>query len=162
MPKTLRNRLRLHLEKRALRRRGVVIHNGAVFSNVEFLGPATIEPYSRLSGDPRIVAGRNFYLNAFCHVLGDIRFGDDVLIGPHAVLWGRDHGFEPGTRIREQPRRKEPIRIGDDVWIGASCVVLKGVTIGSGAVIGAGSVVTRDVPEAAVAVGNPAVVIRYR
>jgi acetyltransferase-like isoleucine patch superfamily enzyme len=56
----------------------------------------------------------------------------------------------------------KPTKIGDRVWIGANVTILKGVTIGNDAVVGAGSVVTKDVPERAIAVGNPAKVIKYR
>jgi acetyltransferase-like isoleucine patch superfamily enzyme len=163
MPRTFRTRVRLGIRRWRLRRRGVVIHNNAVvLPSVEFRGRAIIEPYSRMSGDPRIVVGDDFYLNVFCVLLGDIEFGDHVQIGPHTVMWGRDHGMELGTPMRQQPHRKAPIRVGEDVWIGASCVILKGVTIGSGAVVGAGSVVTQDVPERAIVAGNPARVIKSR
>lgn len=162
MPKTLANALSLYRRRWQLRRRGVVIHNNTVWVAVEFRGEALIEPYCRLNGAPRIVLGHNFFMNAFGFMKGDITIGDDVQIGPGAVLWGMDHGMEPGRPIRTQPLYHEPIVVGDDVWIAAHAVVLKGVTIGSGAVVGAGSVVTRDVPEGAIVVGNPARVLRYR
>ena len=162
MPKTWQNRVHQLLLRRRLRRQGVVVHNGAVLSSVEFLGTAKIEPYCRLTGDPKIVCGDDFYLNTFCTLLGEITFGEHVQIGPHTVMWGRDHGMAEGAPMRAQPHAKAPIRVGDDVWIGASCVILKGVTVGSGAVVGAGSVVTRDVPERAVVAGNPAQVIKQR
>ena len=162
MPKSFRDYVSKLLDRRALRRRGVIIRHHTVISNVEFLGEAKIEPYCRVSGNPKVVVGRNFYMNAFCHVLGDITFGDDVLLGPKVVMWGRDHGIAPGELIRSQPRAKSPIRVGNDVWIAASCVILRGVTIGDGAVIGAGAVVTRDIPENAIAVGNPAAIVKYR
>ena len=149
-------------QKIRLKSRGVRILNNVYFKNVEFKGTALIEPYCRLSGDPKITVGNNFYCNATCHFLGDITFGDDVLIGPQTVIWGRDHGIEPGTKIRLQESIKSPIVIGNDVWIGANVTILKGVTIGDGAVIGAGAVVTKDIPENAIAVGNPAKVIKYR
>jgi acetyltransferase-like isoleucine patch superfamily enzyme len=102
------------------------------------------------------------YLNAGCHMLGNIKIGDDVQIGPKTVIWGRDHDISRDKLIREQGHIKRDILIGNDVWIGANATILKGVTIGNGAVIGAGSVVTKDVPEYAVVVGNPAKVIHYR
>lgn len=147
---------------RRLRARGVRIGKHCVFSNVEFLGPATLEPFCRLLGDPRIRIGRHFYANVACHFLGEIEIGNDVHIGPKTVIWGRDHGMAKNRLIREQGHIKAPIVIGDDVWIGANCTILKGVIVSRGAVIGAGSVVTKSIPEYAIAAGNPARVIRYR
>ena len=133
-----------------------------VFTGIEFLGTAKVEPYCRLIGDPVIRIGDNFYANAGCHFLGRIDIGRDVNIGPQTIIWGRDHGMAKNRPMCEQEHVKEPIAIGDDVWIGAHCTILKGVAIGRGAVVGAGSVVTRDIPEYAVVVGNPARVLRYR
>lgn len=162
MAKTIRSAIKIWVKKRLLRRKGVVIHHNTVFSRVEFLGKATIEPYCRISGDPMILIGDNFYMNAGCHILGNISFGRDVMIGPKTVIWGRDHGIELGLPMKEQRHLKQDIIIGNDVWIASSVTILKGVNIGDGAVIGAGSVVTKDIPEYAIAVGNPAKVIRYR
>ncbi|SBV32773.1 putative Galactoside O-acetyltransferase [uncultured Sphingopyxis sp.] len=145
-----------------LRRQGVIVRGGAVVSRVRFLGTALIEPHSRLIGDPLITCGNDFYANAGCHFLGEITFGDHVMIGPQTVIWGRDHGLEMGVPMKAQAHRKAPIHIGNDVWIGANVTILKGVRIGSGAVVGAGSVVTRDVPDFAIVVGNPARIIRSR
>lgn len=138
------------------------IYNNTTFSNVSFKGKATIEPYCRLVGDPRIVVGYNFYMNAGCHILGDVAFGDDVMLGPKVIIWSRDHGMAPNAPMRTQPHTSAPIRVGNDVWIGAAAIILKGVTIGDGAVVGAGSVVTKDVPARAIVVGNPARIVRYR
>ena len=126
------------------------------------MGAAVIEPYCRLNGDPKITIGDHFYMNANCHLLGEITIGNDVQIGPQTVIWGRDHGMKKDVLIRTQPHNKKSIHIDDDVWIGAHVTILKGVHIGKGAVIGAGSVVTNDIPEYAIAVGNPVRVIRYR
>jgi acetyltransferase-like isoleucine patch superfamily enzyme len=73
-----------------------------------------------------------------------------------------NHGIEHGTPIRTQPLEDDPVKIGNDVWIGAGCSILPGVTIGNGAVIGARAVVTKDIPENAIAVGVPAKVLKYR
>lgn len=162
MAKTIRSALKLWVKKKLLRRKGVIIHNNTVYSGVEFQGKAVIEPYCRVSGDPKIIIGDNFYMNAGCHIQGNISFGRDVMIGPKTVMWGRDHGMELGTPMKEQGHIKQDIIVGDDVWIAASVTILKGVTIGKGAVIGAGAVVTKDIPEYAIAVGNPARVIKYR
>ncbi|MDB0601493.1 acyltransferase [Tenacibaculum maritimum] len=145
-----------------LRRKGVIIYNNTVFGGVVFEGTAIIEPYCRLNGTSKLVIGNNFYCNAYCHFLGDITIGKDVMIGPKTIIWGRDHGMELGVPMKNQKHNKAPIVIKDDVWIGANAIILKGITIGKGAVIGAGSVVTKDVPDYAVAVGNPAKVVKYR
>jgi galactoside O-acetyltransferase len=89
----------------------------------------------------------------------DIRIGDGVMIAPSVTLTTTGHPIHPG--LREDFRRfSSPIVIEDKVWIGSNAVVLPGVRIGYGAVIGAGSVVTRDVPPMTVAVGTPARVLR--
>jgi maltose O-acetyltransferase len=88
-----------------------------------------------------------------------ITIGEDVLLGPNVQLLTPTHPLDPEPR-RAKWEAALPITIGDNVWIGGMVVVCPGVTIGQDAVIGAGSVVTRDVPAGAVAVGNPARVIR--
>jgi acetyltransferase-like isoleucine patch superfamily enzyme len=162
MPKSIENIIILYIKKTFLKRKGIIIHNNCTFHGVEFLGKAIIEPYCRLNGDPTITIGNNFYMNSGCHLLGNITIGNDVQIGPKVVIWGRDHGLSRDQLIREQPHNSQPITIGNDVWIGANVTILKGVNIEDGAVVGAGSVVTRDVPKYGIAVGNPAKVIRYR
>ncbi len=162
MSKSFKNSIIFFIQKQLLKRKGVIIHNNCTFGGIEFKGKATIEPYCRLSGDPIITVGNNFYMNADCHIQGEISFGDDVMIGPKTIIWGRNHGVLKERPMRKQPHIKDPILIGDDVWIGANVTILKGITIGNGAVIGAGSVVVKDVPEYAIVVGNPAKIIKYR
>lgn len=94
---------------------------------------------------------------------GEIVIGNDVLIGPNVVLRASDHVFaSTEVPIRSQGHRPGRIIIGDDVWLAANVVVTSGVTIGNGCVVGAGSIVTRDLPPMSVCVGNPARVIRSR
>jgi len=162
MSKSIKNYIILFVKRMLLKRKGIIIQNNCTFSGVEFLGKAMIEPYCRLNGDPKIIIGTNFYMNAGCHILGNIIMGNDVQIGPKTVIWGRDHGLSKDKLIREQPHNKQPITIGNDVWIGANVTIIKGVNIGNGAVIGAGSVVTKDIPDYGIAVGNPAETIKYR
>lgn len=101
-----------------------------------------------------------------CHfttAVAPIRIGNGVQIAPQCAFYSYDHGIVPGELIRNQPlQSKGPIIIEDDAWLGFGVIVLAGVRIGKGAVIGAGSVVTHDVPDGAVAVGAPAVVVRMR
>jgi acetyltransferase-like isoleucine patch superfamily enzyme len=162
MSKTIKNTIKLFIKKILLNRQGVVVHNNCTFGDVKFKGTAVIEPYCRLSGDSKIIIGDNFYMNAGCHIQGDITIGKDVMIGPKTVIWGRDHGLSKDMPIRMQEHIKQSISIGDDVWIGANVTILKGVNIANGVVIGAGSVVIKDIPEYAIVVGNPARIIKYR
>lgn len=94
---------------------------------------------------------------------GGITIGSKVVIGAGVELLAENHRFEDAdTPIQDQGISRKGIQIEDDVWIGNSVIVLDGVHISSGAVIGAGSVVTKDVPANAVVVGNPARILRYR
>ncbi len=91
-----------------------------------------------------------------------VTIGDDTIIGPQNMIVDVDHVIEDrDVPIRSQGLLSRPITIGANVWISSHCIILKGVTIGRGAVLGAGAVVTHDVPPFAVMVGNPARVIRY-
>lgn len=113
----------------------------------------------------RIVIGKWVHIGESSMVTAcqSIEIGDDVVIGPQTIIVDADHGYEDLNRlIRVQGLVTKPIRIEQGVWMGAHVSVLKGVTIGCGAIIGAGSTVTRDIPPFAVAVGVPARVIRYR
>lgn len=94
---------------------------------------------------------------------GLIEIGNDSIIGPNVVIHSGNHVFEKReVTVMSQGYRFRPIIIGKDVWIAANCTILSGVTIGDGAVIAAGSVVNKDVPEFAVVAGVPASIIRYR
>lgn len=88
--------------------------------------------------------------------------GDRTLIGEYCSIRDNNHGVAPGVPIRRQRHSVAPIRIGADVWIGRGSAVLAGVTIGDGAVIGANSVVTRDVPAGEIWAGAPARLLRPR
>jgi acetyltransferase-like isoleucine patch superfamily enzyme len=94
---------------------------------------------------------------------GGLEIGNDCLIASHVVFIPENHVFDRrDVAIREQGGTRKGIRIGDDVWLATGAVVLDGVSIGRGAVIGAGSVVTKDIPDYAIAVGVPARVIGQR
>ncbi len=88
-----------------------------------------------------------------------VTIGDDVQIGPNVQLLTATHPLEAGAR-RDKWEAAEPIVIGDNVWLGGGVIVCPGVTIGPDTVVGAGSVVTKDLPAGVLAVGNPARVIR--
>jgi acetyltransferase-like isoleucine patch superfamily enzyme len=91
-----------------------------------------------------------------------VRLGDDVRIGQGAKLYAFEHGLDPSQPITEQKTRSRGIQIGNDVWIGANACVTDGVVIQDHAVIGAGAVVTGDVPEWAIVGGVPARVLGDR
>lgn len=86
--------------------------------------------------------------------------GNNVLIGPGVHIYTVNHPLDVDTRHRKFLEFTRPVTIGSDVWIGGRVVVLPGVTIGDGCIIGAGSVVSKDVPPLSLAVGNPARVVK--
>lgn len=107
--------------------------------------------------------GSNVSINRYSTInaTGGIVIGDDVLIGPYGLLQSQDHRFdEPGVTFNRQGYVRRPIRVGNNVWIGAKVTILAGVRIGNNVVIGAGSVVTSDIPDGSLAVGVPARVVR--
>jgi maltose O-acetyltransferase len=91
--------------------------------------------------------------------VGRITIGDDVQLGPNVQLLTATHPVQPGPR-RDKWEAAEPITIGHNVWLGGGVIVLPGVTIGPDTVVGAGAVVTKDLPAGVVAVGNPARIVR--
>lgn len=103
--------------------------------------------------------GKNVFINMGCKFQdqGGIFIGDGALIGHNVVLATLNHAASPKDRDSMIPA---PIRIGKNVWVGANAVILPGVTIGDGAIVAAGAVVNRDVPENTVVGGVPAKVIR--
>jgi acetyltransferase-like isoleucine patch superfamily enzyme len=131
--------------------RGVHIHCDCIFET-GFGGSVTIGDGT--SVQPRCV---------FSAYLGSITIGSSAQIAPNCAFYPYDHGVAPGELIKNQPlRTKGGIVIGDDVWLGFGVIVVDGGRVGDGAVIGAGSIVTRDIPQDAIAVGAPARVLRSR
>jgi acetyltransferase-like isoleucine patch superfamily enzyme len=111
----------------------------------------------------RFKAGHNVHINLCSHVFGDVEMGNDVIVGPNVMIAGGNHGTEISSlSMFFQPCESKGVRIGHDVWIGANSVILDGVMIGRGAVIGAGSIVTKDVAAYSIVAGNPACLIRRR
>ena len=108
--------------------------------------------------------GSNSQLGHNCRIGKFVTLGENVIMGPDVVIMTASHEFElldvPVRLQGEKPIR--PISIGDDVWIGTRVCILPGVTVGDHAIIGAGSIVTSDVPKAAIVAGCPARVLRYR
>lgn len=108
-----------------------------------------------------IEVGENFFMNTGCVVLDGAKvvFGDNVFVAPHCGFYTAGHPLDAERRNRGL-EYAYPITVGNDVWIGGHVCVLPGVSIGEGSVIGAGSVVTKDVPPHVLAAGNPCRVIR--
>ena len=120
-----------------------------------------IRPPLRVDYGHNITIGDGSWVNFGLTALdvAPIVIGQDVLIGPNCSLYTAIHPTEPGPR-RAKWESAAPITLGDNVWLGGSVVVCPGVTIGENSIIGAGAVVTRDIPANSIAVGNPARVIR--
>ena len=116
--------------------------------------------------DGRIKIGKDTQILPRCHFsafLSSIYIGNGVQIAPNCSFFPYNHGIKAGNLIAKQPfTSKGDIVIGDDAWIGAESIILDGVKIGKGAVIGAGSVVTSDVPDGGIAFGVPARLIKFR
>lgn len=123
--------------------------------------PETFRLFPPFTADfgKNIHLGEDVFINSGCRFQdqGGIRIGDRVLIGHNVVIATLNHGMAPEERAHLEPR---PVRVASDVWIGAGAIILPGVSVGEGAVVGAGSVVTRDVPARTVVAGNPARPIR--
>lgn len=107
----------------------------------------------------------NLSIGKFCSIADDVEI---FLGGNHRTDWASTYPFPVFRQWREarhitgHPHTKGDVTIGNDVWLGAGCVILSGVTIGDGAVVGCRSVVTRDVPDYAIVAGNPATIVRMR
>jgi maltose O-acetyltransferase len=111
----------------------------------------------------RIDIGDHSDIGLRCLVYNDVSIGRDVMMAPEVMILAANHVHDKiDVPMRVQGEYRRRVTIGDDVWLGARAIVLAGVSIGRGAVIAAGAVVTRDVPPYAVVGGNPARVLRYR
>ncbi|MCX2575920.1 acyltransferase [Pedobacter sandarakinus] len=113
----------------------------------------------------RISLAKNTFLGEYVCIYGHggVEVGENTLIAMHTCIVSSNHTI-PNKKdlIRYQPDIALPVKIGNDVWIGAGCKILGGVTIGDGCVVGAGSVVSKDLAPYSVAIGVPAKIIRYR
>lgn len=116
-----------------------------------------------------ISIGKNTFIGRGCvlqSVHGEIEIGDNVMFGPGVHIHGGNHEFNHvGVLMKDvtkKPGVDGKVVIEDDVWVGANALILKGVRIGGGSVVGAGSVVTKDIPPYSIVVGNPAKVIKPR
>lgn len=147
----LRNPQHIHLGP------GVTIAHGARF---DITHDASGQPYN---GEIHIGEGTLIEPRVHIAAATKLTIGRHVLFASNVFVTDHDHGFlNPALPVSQQPLIVAPTRIDDWCWLGENAVVLKGVTIGRGAVIGANSVVTRDIPPFAIAAGAPARVLRMR
>ena len=116
-----------------------------------------------------ITIGNNVYIgpNARFSAVKGLKIGNNITFGPGVTIMGGNHNFKDvGIYIfnnhTKHPNDDLPVIIDDDTWIGCNAIILKGVHISQGAIVGAGAVVTKDVPAYAIVAGNPAKVVKYR
>ena len=121
-----------------------------------------VEDFTTINnGAGDVIIGNNARIGIGSVVIGPAKLGDKVGLGQHVFISGFNHGYEDGTcDSNEQPLVKKEVVIDNDSHIGANSVVVAGVHIGKRCQIGAGSVVTKDIPDFCVAVGNPAKIIK--
>jgi maltose O-acetyltransferase len=126
------------------------------------LGPHTLiwPPFYCVYGQ-NIYLGEYVFLNVLCTILdaGEVRLGNHVMVGPGVQMYTSAHALQAEAR-NEGWEIAKPITVEDNVWIGGSAILMPGVRVGRNSVVGAGAVVTRDVPANVVVAGNPARVIR--
>ncbi len=157
------------------RKYGLILSDGQIIRNPENItlgknfgmGPNCQLFAQGKSGDASIIIGNNVGLNFNVMINADcggtIVIGDDVRIGPYSVMRAANHRSEDVNRpIYSQGHTPGTITIEDDVWLGAHVILLPNVKIGRSTIIGAGSVVTSDIPPYCVAAGVPAKVIKFR
>ena len=118
-------------------------------------------PYFANWGGHHVHLGSNIYANAGLKLVDDthIYIGDCTMLGPNVVIATAGHPIDPELRAKGL-QYNLPVHIGRNCWLGAGVIVMPGVTIGDNTVIGAGSIVTKDIPSGVVAVGNPCRVMR--
>ncbi|MES2917849.1 MAG: acyltransferase [Pseudomonadota bacterium] len=114
----------------------------------------------------KVHLGDNVHIGPGAHIdaTGEVYIGSGSIFGPGVTLYSRSHNFDrdPVALPFDDVVLTASVVVGKYVWIGARAIILPGVTVGDGAVIGAGAVVTKDVPPCAVVAGNPARIVRYR
>lgn len=146
------------------------LENVFIGNNFECGERLKLRTFSNWNGEtftPKITIGNNVCVQSDCHIsaIDSVEIGDDVLIASFVYISDHQHGLRDYSDVKTAPIKrmlssKGSIKIGDKVWIGEKVVVLPGVTIGECSIVGAGSVVTKDIPSYSIACGNPAKVIK--
>tara|TARA_Y100000588_G_scaffold373868_2_gene448235 strand:- start:5023 stop:5508 length:486 start_codon:yes stop_codon:yes gene_type:complete len=151
--KAIGQNVRFEDDVRLLHPERISIGDDVMFMYGVYLSPAGSE----------ITIGSNTHFAPYGVLYGPLTIGDNVAVAAHVVFASIGHGYDrTDIPMVEQPAQKKEIVIEDDVWIGANAVVIGGVTVGTGSIVGAGAVVTKDVPPFSVVGGTPAEVIRNR
>lgn len=132
------------------------------FNNFSLGANSTIEDFSTINnGVGEVIIGDRSRIGMSNVIIGPVYIGNDVILAQNIVMSGLNHGYEDvNIAPKYQKVTTSPIHIEDEVWIGANVSIVAGVTIGKHSVIAAGSVVTKNVPPFAIAVGNPARIIK--
>jgi acetyltransferase-like isoleucine patch superfamily enzyme len=151
-----------HCEINCLSQKGIVFGDKVTVGSY-----AIIRPTNLYGGEPGVglKIGNNSSIGPYAYIgcSGYIEIGDNVMMSPRVSIYAENHIFDRlGIPIIEQGVKRSFVKIEDDCWIAANSVILAGVTIGKGAVIAAGSIVTKDVSPYTVVGGNPARVIKSR
>lgn len=168
----LRLQLLPFLRSAHLKLRGASIGKGTLIPRLQFTWPhqiclgsdCVLQPdiffnYSHYwAPGPSMIIGDRVFIGRGCefNIREKITVGDDCMIASNCTFVDTNHGRDPDHAMNKQPLTSAAITLGRNVWIGAQCVILKGVTIGDGAVVGAGSVVTRSIPAGETWGGVPA------
>jgi acetyltransferase-like isoleucine patch superfamily enzyme len=132
------------------------------FNNFELGKGSVIEDFATINnGVGDVIIGDRTFIGMSNVIIGPVKMGNDIMLAQNIVVSGLNHGYEDvNVPPSQQKVICKQINIADDVWIGANCVITAGVSIGKHSIIGAGSVVTKDIPDFSIAVGNPAKVIK--
>ncbi len=123
-----------------------------------------VEPYAFFHSGRSISIGDDSSIGERSRLLGKITIGKSVMMGEEVIIITKNHRFDriDIPMCQQGFQNEKPVSISDDVWIGARVIILPGVSVGKGAILAAGAVVTKDVPEYAIVGGNPARVIKMR
>lgn len=167
------HRLRYFFNKFKMKHCGIGVYFEGNTQIMRYPDNISVDDYAVVKEGSRICAcnseatisiGKNTTVgyHTFIFSSNSITIGNDCLIAPFAYLVDSDHGIEKSSNINQQPNTTSPISIGNDVWIGTGAKILKGTTIGDGAVIAAGSLVKSDVEPYTIVGGTPAVKIGER
>ncbi|UCC14680.1 MAG: acyltransferase [Gammaproteobacteria bacterium] len=157
----------VHVAADARIEHGVVVRGNTADSRGDSLAAGTsVKDYAVINANQgNVTVGERTWVGPYCLIYGNggVDIGADVLIAAHTSINTVSHIAErTDIPMNDQGIRCDPIVIQDDVWIGLNCTILQGFTIGHGSIIGAGAVVTRDIPPGSIAVGTPARVVKQR